>query len=87
MTYRVDLLVWARGTEPVETKLLVRVLLPAKSRHGLNRHGGDTVGNDGESVVLVLGVKYLDARHRDDTSGDVVLVLHVLDCFQTDRNF
>lgn len=84
LTYGVHLLVWSRGTKPVKTKLLVAVLLPSESGHGLKRHGGNAVWDDAEPVVLVLDVEDLDARHRNDTASEVVLLLEDLDGLEGD---
>ena len=80
-TYLVNLLVRARGTESVKTKLLMRVLLPAECGHDLDAHGGDTVGDDREPVVLLLSIEHLDARHGHNT-GLEALVLERLDGLQ-----
>ena len=84
-TYGVDLLVGAGGTEAVETELLVGVLLPSESGHDLDGKGGDTVGDDGELVVLGLGVEDLSAGHGDNTSLEVLL-LEGLDGLETDAD-
>lgn len=46
ITYRVHLLVRTRSTKSVETKLLVTVLLPTKSRHDLNRQRRNAIGKN-----------------------------------------
>ena len=84
-TYGVDLLVGAGGTEAVETELLVGVLLPAESGHDLDGKGGNTVGDDGELVLLGLGVEDLSAGHGDNTSLEVLL-LEGLDGLETDAD-
>ena len=83
--YRVNLLVGTGSTEAVETELLVRVLLPAESGHDLDGHGGDAIGDDGELVVLGLGVEDLSAGHGDNT-GLEVLLLEGLDGLETDAD-
>jgi hypothetical protein len=56
----------------------VRVALPTKSAGSLNGQNGDTVREDRETVLLGLSVKDLEARNRDNTSRNTVLVLQVL---------
>lgn len=63
----------------------MRVLLPAKGGHDLNGHGGDTVGDDGELVVLGLSVEDLSAGHGDNAGLDA-LVLEGLDGLETDAD-
>jgi hypothetical protein len=63
----------------------VRVLLPAESGHNLDGKGGDTVGDDGELVVLGLGIEDLSAGHGDNTSLEVLL-LEGLDGLKTDAD-
>lgn len=84
-TYGVNLLVGTGGTEAVETELLVRVLLPAEGGHDLDGKGRDAVGDDGELVVLGLGVEDLSAGHGDNTSLEVLL-LEGLDGLETDAD-
>jgi len=86
ITYGVHLLVGARGTEAVETELLVRVALPAHGAEGLDGEHGNAVGQDGEAVGLVLDVEYLEAGNRDDTGGNAVLLLKVLGSLNTDAD-
>lgn len=86
ITHRVHLLVRARGTEAVETELLVGVALPAHGGAGLNGQHGDAVGQDLETVGLVLGVEDLEARNGDNTGGDAVLLLEVLSSLDTDAD-
>jgi hypothetical protein len=69
----VHLLVGAGSTEAVETELLVRVLLPSHCGHDLDGHCGDAVGDDGELVLLGLGVEYLPAGKGDNTSCEALL--------------
>lgn len=70
----VHLLVRSRGTETVETELLVRVALPAHGRGGLNGEDGDVVGENLELVLLRLSVEDFEARNGDDTGDDTVLL-------------
>lgn len=60
------------------------VLLPSESGHGLKGHGGNAVWDDAEPVVFVLDVEDLDARHRNDTASEVVLLLEDLDGLEGD---
>lgn len=85
-TRLVDVLVGARGTESVETELLVGVAFPAHSGHDLNGQRGDAVGQNREAVLLALGVEDLEARHRDDTGVNIVLLLQVLGGINTDAD-
>lgn len=85
-THLVDILVRTRRTEPVEAELLVRVLLPAHGGHNLDRERGNAVGQDAQLVILRLAVKDLEARHRDDTCLDAVVVGEVLGGLDTDRH-
>lgn len=85
-TCLVDILVGAGSTESVETELLVGVSLPAHGGHSLNRQRGDAVGKDGESVLLVLKVKDLEAGNRDNTGLDTVLLLELLGGINTDAD-
>lgn len=86
VAYLVDLLVRTRGTEAVETELLVRVAFPAHGGEGLNGQDGDTVGEDRESVFLALGIKDLEAGNGDNAGGDVVLLLEVGGSLDTDAD-
>lgn len=63
----------------------MRVLLPAESGHNLDGKGGDTVGDDGELVLLGLGIEDLSAGHGDNTSLEVLL-LEGLDGLKTDAD-
>lgn len=85
--YLVNLLIRTRSTEAVETELLVRVALPAHRGHGLNGHDRDTIRQDGETVVLGLSIEDLEARNRDDTSLEAVLLLESGDSLDTDADF
>lgn len=85
-THLVDILVGARGTESVETKLLVSISLPAHGAHDLNGQRGDTVGQDRESVLLGLSVKDLEARHGDNSDLDAVLLQEQLGGIHGDAN-
>lgn len=80
----VHILVGTRSTEAVDTKLLVGISLPAHGAHDLNRQRGDTVGQDGESVLLGLSVEDLEARNGDEAGLDAVLLLEVLGSLQAD---
>lgn len=64
----------------------MRVLLPTKGGHDLDGHGWDTVWDDRQAVVLVLGIEDLNARHGDNTGGDALVVLEVLDGLKTERD-
>lgn len=86
MAYLVDLLVGTRGTEAVETELLVRVALPAHGAECLDGQDGDTVGEDGESVLLALGIEDLEAGNGDNGGIDVVLLLEVGGSLDTDAD-
>jgi hypothetical protein len=86
-THLVDLLVWARGTEAIDTELLVRVALPTKSRSSLNGQNGDTVGKNREAVFLALGVKDFEARNGDNAGRNAVLVLQVLSSINGNADF
>lgn len=59
--------------------------LPAHSAHDLNRQGWDAVGQDGQAVVLGLGVEHLEARNGDDTGLDALL-LQLLDSVDADAH-
>ena len=76
-TYSVDILVGTRGTEAVETELLVRVAFPAHGRANLDRQNGNAVGKNLELVLFGLSVKDLEARNRDNTGDDAVVLLQV----------
>lgn len=84
--YLVHVLVRARGTEPVEAELLVRVLLPAERGHDLDGQGWDTVWDDRQLVVLGLGVEDFHARHRDNASLDALVLSQELDGLQAQRD-
>jgi hypothetical protein len=64
----------------------VSVTLPAHGGSGLDREDRDTVGEDLELVLLVLGIEDLEARDGDDTSNDVVLLLEVRGCLDGDAD-
>lgn len=64
----------------------MRVLLPAEGGHDFDAEGGDAVGDDGELVLLVLGVEDLPAWERDDAGLDVLL-LERLDGLESDGDF
>ena len=85
-TRLVDIEVRAGGTEPVETELLVSVLLPTHGRHDLDGERGDAVGEDAEPVLLGLAVEDLEARERDNTGLDAVVVGEVLGGLDADRD-
>lgn len=53
------------------------VTLPAHGGGSLDGEDGDTVGEDVELVVLVLGIEDLEARNGDDTGNNVVVLLEV----------
>lgn len=53
------------------------VTLPAHGGGSLDGEDGDTVGEDLELVVLVLGIEDLEARNGDDTGNNVVVLLEV----------
>jgi hypothetical protein len=55
----------------------VRVALPTHGAESLNGQHGDVVGQDGEAVLLGLGIEDLEARNRHDTGSDAVLLLEV----------
>lgn len=82
-TCLVDVLVGTRGTEAVETELLVAVALPTHGAHGLNRQDRDTVGQDRQAVLLGLSVEDLEAGNRDDAGLDALL-LELLGSIDTD---
>ena len=84
-SYLVNLLVWARSTEAVQTELLMRVLLPAHGGHDLNTERWDTAGNNRHLVILVLRVEDLEARQGSNTGGDA-LVLESLDGLKAEGN-
>jgi hypothetical protein len=65
----------------------VRVAFPAKSGSSLNGQDGDTVREDGETVLLGLSVKDLEARNGDNTSSNTVLVLQVLSSVNGNADF
>lgn len=81
----VDIQVRARGTEAVQTELLVGIPLPAHGAHDLNGQGWDAVGQDGQAVVLGLGIEHLEARDGDDTGLDALL-LQLLDGVDADAH-
>lgn len=85
-SYLVDVLVRARGTEAVDAELLVGVPLPAHGAHDLNGQRGNTVGKDGEPVLLGLEVEDLEAGHRDDADLEVVLLLELLGGINADAD-
>lgn len=60
---------------------------PTHSRHGLDGKDGDTVGQDGESVLLILEIEDLEARNGDDASGETVLLLESLSGVDAERDF
>lgn len=62
------------------------VALPAHGRAGLDGEHGDAVGQDLETVRLVLGVENLEARNGDNAGGDAVLLLQVLSSLDTDAD-
>lgn len=86
-TYSVDLLVRSRGTEAVQTELLVRVALPAHGRANLNGEDRDSVGKNLELVLLVLSIEDLEAGHRDNASNNAVVLLQVSSSVETDADF
>lgn len=63
------------------------VALPAHGAHHLNGQRGDAVGQDGESVLLGLGIEHLEARNRDDAGLDVVLLQELLGGIHGNGNF
>jgi len=73
----VHLLVGTRSTEAVQAELLVRVALPTHGGASLDGQHGDTVGQDGEAVLLGLGIENLEARNGHNTGSDTVLLLEV----------
>lgn len=85
-THLVDVLVRARGTEAVQTELLVGVTLPAHGAHDLNGQRGDTVGQDAQAVLLGLSIEDLEAGQGDNTGLDVVVVGQVLDGVNADAD-
>lgn len=64
----------------------MRVLLPAEGRHDLDRQRGDAVGDNAEAVLLGLSIEDLNARHRDNTGLQVLVVLEELDGLQADAD-
>ena len=86
VAYLVDILVGARGTEAVETELLVSVALPAHGGESLDGEDGDVVGEDLELVGLVLGIEDLEARNGDNAGGNAVLLLEVGGSLDTDAD-
>ena len=83
-THLVHVQVRTAGTEAVQAKLLVAVLLPSESAHDLNGHGRDAVRDDGQAVLPILCVKDLNTGQRDHTGGEAVLLLEDLDGLQAD---
>ena len=75
MAYLVDVLVGTRGTEAVQTELLVSIALPAHGGGGLNRQDRDVVREDLELVGLVLRVEDFEARNGDNADSEAVLLL------------
>lgn len=84
--YLVDLLVRAGDTEAVETELLVRVALPTHGGGRLDGQCRDAVGDDLQSVRLVLRIEDLEAGDGDNTGNDAVLLLQVLGGIDTDAH-
>lgn len=86
-SYSIDLLVWTRCTEAVETELFVRVSLPAKGAHDFDAKRWDAIWDNAESVLLVLSIEYFEAGHGDNAGNDVVLLFEELGSIDTDTNF
>jgi hypothetical protein len=55
----------------------VRVALPTHGGAGLDGQHGDAVGEDLETVGLVLGIEDLEARNGHNTGSDTVLLLEI----------
>jgi len=70
----VNLVGGTTGTVSDETERLVGVLVPSGSAVSLDGHDGGTVGQDRESVLLVLSVEDLETRSRDDSGLDTLLL-------------
>ena len=70
----VNLVGGTTGTVSDETERLVGVLVPSVSAVSLDGHDGGTVGQDRESVLLVLSVEDLETRSRDDSGLDTLLL-------------
>jgi hypothetical protein len=86
LAHLVDVLVGAGSTEAVDTELLVAVSLPAQGGHDLNGEGRNAIGEDGEAVLLRLGVKDLETGDGDNTGLDAVVVQEVLGSVNSDTN-
>jgi hypothetical protein len=70
----VNLVGGTTGTVSDETERLVSVLVPSGGAVSLDGHDGGTVGQDRESVLLVLSVEDLETRSRDDSGLDALLL-------------
>ena len=70
----VNLVGGTTGTVSDETEGLVGVLGPSGSAVRLNGHDRGTVGQDRESVLLILSVEDLETRSRDDSGLDALLL-------------